>query len=394
MKPLPFFFACSVAINAGLAGIFLFRPAAPGITPETSVRTTDALGGISAGTKQLLGEAGNENLEYLRDRLLEEGLPAAIVEQIIKARLWSAHEARVEAADPIGKRPWWQQTQTQLPGDDIKMERAREISREKFRAQMDRLFPGHTKTTPISATAFLPASTRKAVEKLTADYEELRTKQRTETGSPYEFEEDRKKMAYLRDSEEEDLRALLSEGEYKEFKLRDSGSEELVKKKAALLNLSEHEFRGMLAINEWRAAQNQNFPRLENDPFATITPEQAKEQELLNREQARREGELLGTERHILYLRSDNPEYETISRYVARYELPPSRIIEYFKLSDSAYEQARFLISQDTPLEQRQQAVRDLAKTVRASLKELTGSQSTEGLQLENLIQRMEAADW
>jgi hypothetical protein len=393
MKPTPFFFACSLVINAGLIGILLMRSPSSSTMPESTVRTTEA-SGISGSTKKLLSEPGNENLENLRNRLLAEGLPAATVKQIIKARLWSAHEARVEAADPIPKRPWWQQTETQLAGDDVRMERIREISLGEFHAQMNRLFPERAKNTPDPATAFLSASTRDAVEKLTTDYEELRTKLRAEAGAPYEFEEDRRKMSYLRDAEEEDLRALLSESEYKEFKLRGHGSEEGFKKKAALMNMSENEFRGMLAINEWRAAQNQNFPRLDNDPFAPVSPEQTKEQELLNREQARRERELLGTERHILYLRSDNPEYENISRYVARYELPQSRIIEYFTLCDSVQEQSGRLFTENTSKEQLQQAFRALAKTVKDSLQNLTGSQSTEGLQLDDWIRQMETEEW
>jgi hypothetical protein len=393
MKPTPFFFACSLVINAGLIGILLMRSPSSSTMPESTVRTTEA-SGISGSTKKLLSEPGNENLENLRDRLLAEGLPAATVEQIIKARLWSAHEARVEAADPIPKRPWWQQTETQLAGDDVRMERIREISLGEFHAQMNRLFPERAKNTPDPATAFLSASTRDAVEKLTADYKELRTNLRAEAGAPYEFEEDRKKMDYLRNAEDEDLRGLLSANEYREFKLRDAGHESELKKKAVLLNMTEAEFRGMLAINEWRADQNQKLPSLVDDPFATLSPEQAKEQELLIREQARLELELLGRERYKLYALSDEREYETVSRYVARYELPASRIIEYFELSESAYERARVIIAQETPLEQRQQAVRALAKTVKASLESLTGSQSTQGLPLDNLIQRMEAADW
>lgn len=393
MKPTPFFFACSLAINAVLAGFLLVRPAPSANTLGSSTRTTEAIGGISSGTKQLLSEAGTEHLENLRDRLLAEGIPAATVEQIIEARLWSAHQARVEAADPIKKRPWWQQTETQLPGDDIKLERVREISREKFRAQMDRLFPGYTKTMPIPAVSFLAASKREAIQQMTADYEDLRAKLRAEAGSPYEFDEDRKKVSYLQDAEKEDLRALLTESEYREFSLRDLGNESSLKKKAALLNMSEHEFRGLLAISEWMAGQNEKFPHL-RDPFAVASPEQLKEEELLNRERAKREVGLLGTERHTLYLRVEEPEYETISRYVARYELPAARITEYFELCDSAQEQARMLIAQDAPLEQRQQAIRALAKTVKSSLQTLAGSQSTEGLQLDQLIRQMEAAEW
>ena len=52
------------------------------------------------------------------------------------------------------------------------------------------------------------------------------------------------------------------------------------------------------------------------------------------------------------------------------------------------------MIAQDAPLEQRQRAVRALAETVKASLQELMGPQSTEGLQLGNLIRRMETSDW
>lgn len=391
MKPTSFFFACSLATNAVLAGLFLFRPASSDTTAGESIRPADARGGVSSGIRQLLEAGGDGNWEHLRDGLLAEGLPAATVEQIIEARLWAAHQARVEAADPIKKRPWWQQTETQLPGDDLRMERLREASRAEFRAQMNRLFPNDKTATPTLASAFLPASKREAIQQLTDDYEELRTKLRVETGSPYEFDEDRRKMAYLRDEEDEDLRALLSDGEYREFKLRDPGSEQGFKKKAALLNMSEHEFRGMLAIEEWHTEQNQKSPIISDDPFSAILPEA---QELLIRERARRTLELLGAERYALYLRSDEREYETISRYVARYELPPSRIIEYFRLCETAQEQAQKLISQEAPLEQRQQAIRALAKTVKSSLQTLTGSQSAEGLQLDQLIRQMEAAEW
>lgn len=394
MKPTSFFLACSLAFNAALTCIFLIRPAPVPPEPGSFGRTADAAGGLSAGTRHLLDQPGNENLDGLRDRLLAEGLPARVVRQIIEARLWAAHQARVEAADPIKKRPWWQQTETQLPGDDLKLERIREISFGEFRMQMSRLFPDEGAARTVAATAFLPPFKQTAIQKLTDDYEELRAGLRVESGSPYEFEDDRKKVAYLQDSEKEDLQDLLSESEYREFKLRDVGSESFLKKKAAWLNMSEAEFRGMRAINEWRTEQSQKFPPLRDDPFAALSPEQAQEQELLNSEKSRRERELLGAERYALYLRTEDPEYENLSRYVARYELPASRITEYFKLSDSAYEQARALIAQDAPLEQRQRAVRALAETVKASLQELMGPQSTEGLQLGNLIRRMETSDW
>lgn len=267
------------------------------------------------------------------------------------------------------------------------MNRLSEALRSESQAEMRRLFPHRDNPADARRTAFLSSDKAAAVQELMQDYEELRGNLRAKVGDPWLFKADSAQWLYLRDEEERDVRALLTPAEYDEFKLRDPSTESRLKRAAAIVGFSEQEFYGMKAISDWKSAQESKFPYLA-DPFADVSPEQRAEEQRLNVEAARRERELLGPERFNSYLYSSMPEYDQMARYAARYELPPSRIMEYLVLKDNAMEAVQQISAKELTPEQRRQAVKSWIETTKKSLNQLVGSNPSEGLELNDLIER------
>lgn len=387
MKPKALLLALSVAANAALVGCLVLRVSAPPPVEPAVRPVAKAAGGISNATKQLLVDDSTAGLEQLRDQLLAEGLPMSAVEAIIEDRLWRSRQARIDKANPLKNRPWWQQTEDQLPGDDLHLNRLSEALRSESQAEMRRLFPHRDSPVDARRIAFLPPGKAAAVQELMQDYEELRSNLRAKVGDPWLFKADSAQWLYLRDEEERDVRALLTPIEYEQFKLRDPNIESRLKRAAAIVGFSEREFYGMRAISEWRSAQASKFPYL-TDPFASVSPEQRAEEQRLNEEAARRERELLGLERFTFYVYSSVPDYDQMARYAARYDLPPSRIMEYLALKDNAMAAVQQITAKESTPEQRRQAVKSWIETTKKSLNDLVGSNPSEGLELDELIQR------
>lgn len=113
MKPVTLLCVVSVVLNV-----------AGGIYVATRLSATQAGGGAGGArtmdgreVKTGLSEETKRLLAVLRDRLRAEGLRESIVRDVVSGRLWTERQAKLDAADPIKKRPWWQQTREQLPGD-------------------------------------------------------------------------------------------------------------------------------------------------------------------------------------------------------------------------------------------------------------------------------------
>ena len=143
MKVVSALFAASLAINTILAVYCAVRlHAADGVVRENVAATAPVhSAGLSEETKRLLAGDGLENLDRLRDRLRAEGLPESIVRDVIEQRLWKAQRAKLDAADPGKKRPWWQQVSERLPGDDVRMGRLEQQERAEYKRRIRELFP-------------------------------------------------------------------------------------------------------------------------------------------------------------------------------------------------------------------------------------------------------------
>lgn len=288
MKKHTAFLFASLALNGAFIGYLALRPATSPTpaqpSPSVAPPTTRPSPGISDETKRLLADDGVSRLDELRDRLRAEGLPESIVRSVVEQRLWQARQAQLDAADPRKKRPWWQQTVNHLPGDDVRMARLEEKLRDEVLTKRAQLFPDAQPSTPDDSLAFLPAGKRQAAQRLRNDYEELQRRLSAESGDKYLTAADRRKLAFLWEEEQKDFRALLTSSEYAEMQLRTVQDEFNFKKAAALANLSEHQFKGLLAIREWR---NQAEPKTVStaDPFAAPPPEiERKRQQILEEE--------------------------------------------------------------------------------------------------------------
>lgn len=333
MKPVAAVCALSLAVNLGFVGYMALSPRGAISTasekPVTSESSTD--GGLSAETRQLLVKTGIENLELLRDRLRAEGLPESIVRDVVSHRLWAARQAKIDAADPIKKRPWWQQTSEQLPGDDVRVTRLAESSRIEVLARINELFTDLKEDDVDPEATFLPVAKQRALQKLRKDYAELHRRLDAETGS-YLSSSDLNKQQYLQGEEAKDMKALLTPAEHDELGLRNLAALSDHKKTAAIFDLSEGQFRGLLAIEQRVAREYEKLGPPANDPFAARSPEQDAAIQKVNEEARQQRLELIGTEKRNFYeaVEADKGEYESLARYVARYELPPAKVKEYY----------------------------------------------------------------
>jgi hypothetical protein len=382
VKKLTSILIASVVLNGALAGYIFLRldtASAPlEKTPAAGTITTSRTG-LSDETKRLLTQENVEHLDQLRDRLRAEGLPESVVRSVVEERLWQACQLRLDAADPNKKRPWWQRMSGHLPGDDVRMARLQEKLRDEVLSKRDELFPEAKQSSPDDSIAFLPPAKRQAVQRLRDDYRDLHRKLLIESGGPsystgsYITSADQQKLTYLSNEEEKDLRAVLTSDEYNEMQLRKTETEYFFKKTAAFLDLSEVQFRGLVDIRAWR---EQAYAKVgPGDPFAPMPPEIARQHQQIVDEEKRKLGELLGAEKLQLMDLADNPEYQGVARYIARFDLPQSHIAEYFTITRKGIDEAAAIYNNPAlSPEQRTESIQSIAKTYDASIVKLLGS--------------------
>lgn len=397
MKPVVVLCVISLAVNASLVGYIVFKPqivAELPVTGGTASVKDEAGTGLSEETRQLLTETGIGNLEALRDRLRAEGLPEALVRNVVEQRLWDDRNAKMAGADPMKKRPWWQQTRESLPGDDVRLAKLEHRLLNELTSRRLELFPESADAGENLETAFLSQGKRKAVQKLQSDYRELHMRVNADSGGIYaspSIASDYRRLEYLVSEEDKDLRALLTPQEYEEMKLRGDANSSR-RKNAALLNLSQAEFRGLVELDKW-FEQEEAKMGYSGDPFAPSIPERENPPMKLYDERKRRAGALLGPEKAELYRRAEFGEYDAIERYVARFDMPPSRVNEYFGLSQKAESEMTALFQSSTlSVTERDQALRSLGQIYETSLKKLLGPAAMDsGLELGGLIERFKS---
>lgn len=383
MKKLTAVLCTSLLLNGAFAGYIVLRrastPTPPEKTPSADASVATRIG-LSDETKRLLAQESIEHLDQLRDRLRAEGLPESIVRSVVEERLWQARQLQLDAADPNKKRPWWQRMSGHLPGDDVRMARLEEKLRDEVLSKRDELFPESKQFSTDDYIAFLPLTKRQAVQQLRADYYELQRKLLIESGGPsyssagsYITSADQQKLTYLNNEEEKDLRAVLTSDEYNEMQLRTAGNEDFFKKTAAFLNLSEHQFRGLLDIRAWRELADAQINTM--DPFAPMPPETARKYQQIIDDEKQKFIELIGEEKLQLMELAKNSEYEGIARYIARFELPQSHIAAYFAITHKGIEDAAAI--QNNPAlssEQRAESIKSIAQAYDVSISKLLGS--------------------
>ena len=371
-KSVAIFFAASLLGNVACIGYLSLRVAKVDTVKDGRVEAPTLVTGLSLQTRQLLTETDTDNLEHLRDHLRAEGLPESVVFTIVDDRLWSAYRAKRDAADPAKKRPWWQQTQLPLPGDDILIGRIDEQFQADYKSRIAELFPAKRMASMDPSIASLPTSKQEGVQKLLDDYDALERKLRIESGG-YAVAADRKKSDYLRGEKERDLRALLTPEEYAEVGLRDSCQESSLKRSAALLGFSEREFRGLLEINRWYGQEQYKRGGVD-DPFAALPPEKEAERIRLNAEMKRREQEIIGVERTALYAEIDSSDYDQVSRLIARFDLPSSATGAYFTLKKRTSDKIDSIDRNETlSPEQRALSFNALKRSYETSIREILG---------------------
>ena len=385
VKKLTAVLCTSLLLNGAFAGYIVLRrastPTPPEKTPSTDASVATRIG-LSDETKRLLAQESIEHLDQLRDRLRAEGLPESIVRSVVEERLWQARQLQLDAADPNKKRPWWQRMSGHLPGDDVRMARLEEKLRDEVLSKRDELFPESKQFSTDDSIAFLPLTKRQAVQQLRADYYELQRKLLIESGGPsystgsYITSADQQKLTYLRNEEEKDLRAVLTSDEYKEMQLRTTGNEWVAKKTAALLDLSEDQFRGLVNIQAWREQADAKLNTQNGvDPFAQMSPETARNYQQIIDDEKQKFIELIGEEKLQLLELAKNSEYEGIARYIARFELPQSHIAAYFAITHKGIEDAAAI--QNNPAlssEQRAESIKSIAQAYDVSISKLLGS--------------------
>ncbi len=268
-----------------------------------------------------------------------------------------------------------------LPGDDVRMARLEEKLRDEVLSKRDELFPEAKRLSSDDSIAFLPPAKRQAVQQLRDDYRELHRKLLIESGgdfysngASYITSADQQKRTYLDNEEEKDLQAVLTADEYKEMQLRNVWNEQLFKKAAAFLDLSEHQFRGLADIRAWREHADTKLGSHGVDPFAPMLPEIARQYQQIVDDENRKLVELLGAEKLQLMKLGEKPEYEGIARYIARFDLPQSHIAEYFTITSKGIDEAAALYNNPAlSSEQRTESIKSIAKAYDASIAKLLG---------------------
>jgi hypothetical protein len=256
MKPTRLLLTASLAANAVLLGCFVWREAVPeraDAAREVNGRQQDRVRPASSTTE--VHDFATVTPSALRDRLRQLGLPKAAIDALVRARIYSAYEARRRelVAAAMQSLPWWRTTSvrydplTALTVDQRK--ELRELEAAARSAALNLLGPAALDRDGAIARrySFLPPDKAVLVDALERDYRDLGAELKEDTRN-VRTAADRAQEKFLEAEHQRDLAALLTPAEREAFDLRASPAAEHLSLRMAAFQPTEEEYRALFAI--------------------------------------------------------------------------------------------------------------------------------------------------
>lgn len=391
MKSPALLLAGSLVANAVLVGLFAFQPAfappairgffAPrsdsGRAPSTaaSPKSAGSAPAKALTTKAAAAEAEvwdslhPEDLKGLVARLRAAGFPTSVIRSVISSLVDARFASRYkELARDDGNTPYWK-TSNSIFGinDDKRMELYRQISNDRSKLYRELLNDGLLNDNSGEVTAAqrrqfgdIPRSKIDLIQRINDDYAEL-TSQVRAAMQGITLPEDQEKLALLDREKHADLAAILTPEELADYEMRSSPLTSMMRNRLGTFDPTEPEFRALYQAQ-----------KMVSDAFAAAGGYQGFDYEARRTLQQQFGDQLkasLGPDRYAEYDRTQNRDYQQLTRLAERENIPPSTALQAFNLRDVvATESTRIFDDSSLTSDQKITALATLAQNTRAQL--------------------------
>ncbi|HTJ78726.1 MAG TPA: hypothetical protein VL357_06990 [Rariglobus sp.] len=389
MKTLPLILAASLLANAAfVTNRVMHGSYQPGTTPtDTAGSAKSAMtAGANISGRDLVAALNTDDPAALRDILRAAGFSDDMVRTLVQMRIWKRYEARFKALQPKPdsdpNKPWWKDDarQSNWYGNMTKAQRdeMRQLQKDQ-RDEMARVLGpdknGNNGGWQDPRLAFLPSEKRQQLQQIQQDYQELMGEVQQDMQG-FQLPSDREKLRYLQEQQKADMDALMTPEERRNYDLRMSQTAQNLRWQMTKFDASEEEY---LRIFPLQKAFDDKYNT--NDSYGYVQRDQKFWQERQEAEKQLKEQikGVIGDDRYTEYVRSQDGDYQQLQAATRRMDLPADTAARVYSLRDDVSAGARQIA--DNPnlsLDQKKQALADLAGSTRDQVRTALGAEAAE----------------
>jgi RNA polymerase sigma factor (sigma-70 family) len=323
-------------------------------------RAAISKGGDSLGGGSLWESLRSDDLVQMAGRLRAAGFTSSLVRTIMAVQVNEKFAGRLDKLMNAGPAPFWKSEATNPLGDEKTFAEYGQILRDRSNTLRelltddffdDLISPGRQKQ-----FGDLPKAKAEAARRIESDYADL-TAQVRAAAQGILLPEDRKKMEYLENERQADLKDLLTPGELADYEMLRSPVTRQLRLPMTLMNASEEEFRAIFGIV---AGNNPAVSSAGGGVVNSvrITPDAIEQLKTT-----------LGEARFAEYARYSNPEFQRLYRSAQGQGIGVDAMVNAFNVRDAvAQESNRIFADTSLDVEQKRTAMRDLAQNARARI--------------------------
>ncbi|MBC8009542.1 MAG: hypothetical protein H7067_05555 [Burkholderiales bacterium] len=334
--------AASTATSATLAAkpAFLVPPPSAEGEPTAFVRADTPLGKTLDGS----------DLHAMRAALEASGLTADDAKAVIRTRIRERQAAARQAIDQRRspqEEVWWYQDEQARNQFEEQRRADRKVLGDELTQTLAAVFgpePAKPDADPVHRQAqFLPESKRLAVSRILQDYEAMQREARPRNYNGATLPSDDEKRAFIDAERRQDLAAILSPEEMRDYDLRHSSTANDLRWRMTAMKPTLDEYE---AIYEVQAELTRDYDNRGSGEKPPGFWEKRQEAEQAGFEKLRQQ---LGEDRFIDYALSNDYQARQVDLVIERFALPRETARDLWRLRQAAGEQGK-AIHDDTKL--------------------------------------------
>lgn len=386
MKALPLLLIASLVANAAFVTTSVIRTHS-GPTAAATLAGPNASGGrmISAKTgamtvAELAESFKSDNPESVRDLLRAAGLPEETVRSLVSSLIWKRYEKRMKELqpNPDPNKPWWKDDYNSWYNKTTREQRAqiRSLQRDA-RNETERILgrDPNPRNGQDPRLAFLPEDKRRDLQEVEQDYQDL-IQEVQQDMQGISLPADVEKLRFLQEEKKRDLAALLTPEELADYDLRMSRTAQQLRWKASKFDATEDEYRKIFTL------QKAFDDKQNTDAWGNLINQSSEDWQKRHDDEKKLAAQLkesLGAERYADYVRSQNYEYQQLQNISRRLSLPPDTAGQVFGLrNDIATASQRIAADDNLGMDQKKQALVDLANRTREQVRTRLGNEAAD----------------
>ncbi|HZZ18220.1 MAG TPA: hypothetical protein VFE25_02565 [Opitutaceae bacterium] len=322
------FLVASVAVNAGLVALvlfkapFVFQAASYGAaTPTPAVAIPQA--SPAASIPAFLASLDKGDMKTLADRLRAAGASRELTRALLFERAnMLLYERKKDLAAQLVPQPYWSHKFGRL---DPKFLSAMNAIYKEQGDMVNALMgpdPGNPNDDPLNGALManqrggVPQADSDRVQSIENDYNQMKNDLAMKNSGAW-LPDDTARMAYLEGEEKKDLRSALSPERYLEYQMRNSPTASSLRDSMQVFGPTEGEFRAVFKAQA-------DFDEQYGPQFGVTTPEQREAREAHQSDLAASIESALGPDRYAQYKVESDLSYINTTNLVDRMGLPPA----------------------------------------------------------------------